>query len=88
MEHWQYDISVHTVGEIVGHAQTAPEAGRVLFCGQEGQCFFDDSPNPYLQAIIGILNARGAEGWILTQAVLRQQDMICFWRRPLAEAGL
>jgi hypothetical protein len=32
MEHWEYDISVHAVGEIVSSAETAPDAGRVLFC--------------------------------------------------------
>jgi len=87
MEQWEYDISVHTVGEIVTQAQTAPDADRVLFCGAEGQCFFDDTPNPFVKAIIGILNERGGEGWILAQTVLRQQDMICFWRRPVLGAG-
>jgi methyl coenzyme M reductase gamma subunit len=83
MEQWEYDISVHAAGEIVAAAQGAPEGDRVLFCQAEGQCFFDDAPNPYLRAMVTILNARGRDGWVLVQTVLRQQDMICFWRRPV-----
>jgi hypothetical protein len=32
-------------------------------------------------AIVEILNAQGEQGWILVQVVMREQDMICFWRR-------
>jgi len=83
MQQWEYDISVHTLREILAQAQIE-DGGRVLFCGVEGQCFFDDTPNPYLHAITGILNERGREGWILAHTVLRERDMICFWRRPVA----
>ena len=81
MEHWEYDISVLAASEIVAASQATQSTDRVLFCGAEGQCFFDDAPNPYLKAMVGLLNERGQQGWILVQTVLRQQDMICFWRR-------
>jgi hypothetical protein len=84
MEKWEYDISVYTLAQIVSLAEADTAGGRVLFCGAEGQCFFDDAPNPYMQAITETLNERGQSGWILAQTVLRQKDMICFWRRPVA----
>jgi hypothetical protein len=31
--------------------------------------------------MVEILNAQGEQGWILVQVALREQDMICFWRR-------
>ncbi|NLG27763.1 MAG: hypothetical protein GX557_07605 [Chloroflexi bacterium] len=85
MEQWEYDISVHTLAQIVSSAEADTAEGRVLFCGAEGRCFFDDAPNPYMQAITEMLNERGLSGWILVQTVLRQKDMICFWRRPVAK---
>jgi hypothetical protein len=84
MEQWEYDISVHTAGEVAVGAKVAPDPERVLFCGVEGECFFDAAPNPYLKSITTLLNTRGREGWILVQTVLREQDMICFWRRALS----
>jgi hypothetical protein len=87
MEQWEHAITVHTVQEILAaHPKSAlqPE-GRVLYCGSEGTCFFDQAPNPYLAAIVKVLDARGQEGWMLVQVVLRAQDMICFWRRPRQE---
>ena len=83
MEQWEYDISVHTSGEVGLAAEATPDANRVLFCEAEGQCYFDSAPNPYVRAILEILNARGRDGWVLVQTVLRKQDMICFWRRPV-----
>jgi hypothetical protein len=49
----------------------------------------DEAPNPYLTAIVEILNAQGEQGWILVQVALREQDMICFWRRerPVPHSG-
>lgn len=85
MERWEHDISVHTAGEVAARAQVTPEEERVLFCGTQGQCFFDAAPNPYIQAISAILDERGRQGWILVQTVLREQDMICFWRRPVLD---
>ncbi len=57
----------------------------MLYCDSQGVCFFDDAPNPYLAAIVEILNAQGEQGWILVQVVPREQDMICFWRRERSE---
>jgi len=83
MEQWEYDISVFSASQIAAAAQATQNTERVLFCEAEGRCFFDDAPNPYLAAMTGVLNERGREGWILVQTILRQQDMICFWRRQL-----
>jgi hypothetical protein len=80
---YEYTITVHTADEIL---VTIPDLAAdveppVLYCDSQGACFFDDAPNPYLAAIVGILNAQGEQGWALVQVALREQDMICFWRR-------
>jgi len=84
MSQWEYDITTHSTNEILA-ARGAPaeveEKPRVFYCNSDGYCFFDQAPNPYVEAIIGVLNKRGQEGWILVQVTLRERDMICFWRR-------
>ncbi len=84
MDQWEYDITTHSADEILA-ARGAPaeveEKPRVFYCNSDGYCFFDQAPNPYVEAIVGVLNKRGREGWILVQVALRERDMICFWRR-------
>ena len=46
----------------------SPEAAYMEACGK-------------IHAMVEILNAQGEQGWILVQVALREQDMICFWRR-------
>ena len=84
MEQFEHAIDVVTMREILSAEGSfkAEESPRVLFCGGEGTCFFDDAPNPYVAAIVKVLDRRGEEGWILAQVLLREDDMICFWRRP------
>jgi hypothetical protein len=87
MEKYEYSITTYTADEILPtisdlSAETEPP---VVYCDSEGACFFDDAPNPYTAAIIEILNAQGEQGWILVQVALREQDMICFWRRERRE---
>jgi len=83
MGKYEYTITVHTADEILASiSDVAAEAEPpVLYCDSEGVCFFDEAPNPYVAAIVEILNAQGEQGWILVQVLPRQQDMICFWRR-------
>lgn len=79
---WEHAITVHTLDEIVGEgAKLEAQEDIVLFCDTEGTCFFDDAPNPYLKAMTATLDRRGVEGWILVDVTLREEDMICFWRR-------
>ena len=87
MEKYEYTITVHTAEEILATIPKPPEEAEppVLYCDSQGVCFFDNAPNPYLAAMVEILNARGEQGWILVQVALREQDMICFWRRARAE---
>ena len=83
MSQWEYAISTHPAAEI---ASALPDAGgdrEVVYCDSAGKCFFDEAPNPYVAAIVDILNQRGKDGWILVQVVLRRPDMICFWRREI-----
>jgi len=83
MKKYEYAITTHTADEIFAKIPNLPTAGElpVLYCDARGACFFDNAPNPYLAVIVEILNAQGEQGWILVQTVLREQDMICFWRR-------
>lgn len=86
MSHWQYDISRHSLEEIVqlmerhGYLAQGDES-RVLFCDTEGKCFFDESPDPYQQAITDLLNRRGSDGWELVQILFREKEFICFWKK-------
>jgi hypothetical protein len=87
MGKYEYDITVHKADEILAMiSDLATEVEPpVLYCDSQGVCFFDDAPNPYLAAIVEILNEQGEQGWILVQVALREQDMICFWRRARSE---
>jgi len=82
-QQYEYDITVYKADEILARVPDLAVGVEppVLYCDSQGVCFFDDAPNPYLAAIVEILNARGEQGWILVQVALREQDMICFWRR-------
>ena len=79
----EYAITTHHADEVLGRVPglDAAEDTPVLYCDSAGTCFFDESPNPYMAAIVEILNVRGEQGWILVQVTPREQDMICFWRR-------
>jgi hypothetical protein len=88
MGEYEYAITVHKADEILAAIPNLPAEEvdpPVLYCDSQGVCFFDDAPNPYLAAIVEILNAQGEQGWILVQVALREQDMICFWRRERSE---
>ena len=83
MRKHEFSITVHKAEDII-ESLAGPSVEvepRVLYCDTQGTCFFDEAPNPYVTAMVGILNARGEEGWILVQVVPRERDMICFWRR-------
>ncbi len=82
MNMYEYNITTHRADEILAKLQETAEP-RKLYCDSDGVCFFDDAPNSYTAAIIEILNEHGERGWELTQVVLREQDVICFWKRAL-----
>ena len=88
MERWGYGITTHSAGEVLkvrqelGHPAD-PAAPSVVYCDTEGECFFDEAPNPYVEAIVHILNEKGKEGWELVQVAFREADFICIWRRAL-----
>ena len=87
MEQHEYAITTHTADEILATISdlSAKVEPPVVYCDTQGACFFDDAPNPYTAAIVEILNTQGEQGWILVQVALREQDMICFWRRKRRE---
>jgi len=83
MKQYEHAITVHKADEILAMVPDlqAEETPPMVYCDYQGQCFFDESPSPYMKAIIEILNAQGEQGWGLVQIVLREQELICFWRR-------
>jgi len=70
------------VREELGHP-TDPAGPRIVYCDTEAQCFFHEAPNPYVEAIVHILNERGEDSWELAQMAFRERDFICVWRREL-----
>ena len=70
------------IREKLGHPAD-PAGSGIVYCDTEGECFFDDAPNPYVEAIVHILNEKGQEGWELVQVAFREADFICIWRRAL-----
>jgi len=89
MKKYEYAITTHKAEDILARVseRMAEAEPPVVYCDAEGVCFFDDAPNPYTAAIIEILNTQGEQGWILVQVALREQDMICFWRRERIANG-
>jgi hypothetical protein len=83
MTRYEYAITVYEAEDILEavSAPVAQGAPPMVYCDTEGECFFDEAPNPYLAAIVETFNTQGEAGWALVQVVPRQQDMICFWRR-------
>jgi hypothetical protein len=88
MPRWEYDITTHSADEVLkvreelGHPSD-PLGPRIVYCDTEGQCFFDEAPNPYVEAIVHILNEKGEESWELVQIAFRESDFISIWRRGL-----
>ena len=89
MKRWEYDISSHSVEQVQAARDKlglpAEQVEPVMFCDSEGVCFFDKMPNANTQAIVHILNSRGAEGWRLASVAFRTDQMICFWMRKVEE---
>ena len=87
MKKWEYDITSYTIEQVLAmRAQLgypAEEASPVMFCTDQGLCFFDNIPNPNTQAIKSILNGKGAEGWELATVAFRTDEMVCFWKRKV-----
>ena len=78
---WEYDISVLSWENIIGRT-TGDNHARIFFCEDEGPCSEDKSDNKKLDKIISVLNSKGLQNWELVQAVLQDQGLICFWKRP------
>jgi hypothetical protein len=85
MTGWRYRVTVHDAVDILALVpDLAEQAPPQVFCDDAGGCYFDEGPNPYTDAIERLLNRAGDEGWELVQVSFRPQQMIAFWKRPLA----
>jgi hypothetical protein len=81
MTAYEHTITVLDREEILRRADLEAVPPSVVYCDTEGACFFDEAPNPYVRAVVELLDEMGAEGWALVQVTPRAQDLICFWRR-------
>ena len=85
MTRWMHDVSRHSLAQVqerlARHGYQSRE-GEVIFCDTAGHCYFDSAPNPYQDTIREILDEKGRDGWELVQIAFREQEFICFWRRP------
>ena len=86
MRRYEHTITVHGRQDILSRAVSAVTPPPRVYCDTEGACFFDEAPNPYLQAVIKLLDESGRDGWELVQVIPREQDLICFWRKE-SESG-
>jgi len=83
MTDWRYRITVHATDDVLRElSEPVEEAPRMMYCDDEGACYFDDGPNPLTQAIERLLNQVGEEGWELVQVMFRPEQMIGFWKQP------
>ena len=83
MNHWHYRITMYTAADVLDKLPEAMgQAPPVMFCNDEGACYFDAGPNPYTKAIEQLLDQTGQEGWELVQVTFRANQMICFWKQP------
>jgi len=85
---WEYDITIYTVADIeavrekLGFASADRKALEpTIFCDDQGVCFFDGLPDPNVEVLKSILDARGADGWELVQLDYRRERLICIWKR-------
>ena len=83
MNRWRHRITIHTAADVLGLLQEPVEqVPSMIFCDDEGVCYFDAGPNPLTQAMERLLDRVGEEGWELVQIAFRPEQMICFWKQP------
>lgn len=87
MDHWQYRFTLHTSADVLAAVpEPVDEVPAVIFCSDEGACYFDAGPNPLTQAMERLLNEAGEEGWELVQILFRPDQMIGVWKRPRGQS--
>lgn len=83
MRTWRYRITLHSAGDILeALPEPVQQVPPMIFCDDEGACYFDAGPNPFTQAIERLMNRIGAEGWELVQVAFRPTQMVCLWKQP------
>ena len=84
MTKWRYHITTNDSKDILALLQDpVSEVPPMIYCDDEGACYFDQGPNPFTQAIEQLLDETGEEGWELVQVFFRPGQVIGFWKQPL-----
>lgn len=79
MPYWRYKTTTHRLGDI-------PSGGkRIIVCDDKGHCLVHDLSAGLLEALEGILNAEGREGWELVQCQYHEAELFCLWKRQEGE---
>ena len=87
MAGYEHTITIYDRERILSDVTSIGPPPSVVFCDTEGICLFDEAPNPYVTAIIDLLNDMGRDRWKLVQLIPREQDIICIWHRELETQG-
>jgi hypothetical protein len=83
MTKWHYKITTHESDDVVALIQEpVDDIPPMIYCSDQGACYFDEGPNPFTQAMEQLLDEIGEEGWELVQVLFRPMQMIAFWKKP------
>ena len=75
MKRFEYDLTLHS-------QENFPKL--VYFCNGAGQCQAEEVPANQLQALSGLLNEKGDQGWDLVQLSISDRGAVAVWKREVA----
>jgi hypothetical protein len=76
MNRYEYEITTHS-----------SESFRkvVYFCTDKGDCRISEVPAGEPEALVEILNERGALGWELVQLMFGKEGVMACWKRQITD---
>lgn len=76
MNRYEYEITTHS----------SESFGKVVyFCTDKGDCRISEVPAGEPEALVEILNERGALGWELVQLMFGKVGVMACWKRQLTD---
>jgi hypothetical protein len=76
MKRFEYEITRHPGDEF---------EKVVYFCSESGECAMNEVPGHETDALVGVLNERGEEGWELVQVSFGKDGLVAFWKRKVKD---
>jgi hypothetical protein len=74
MKRFQYEISRHPSSEF---------KQLVYFCTDQGECGLEQVPSNQTDALKGLLNERGKQGWELVKLFFGKDGIVAFWKKAI-----